>query len=111
MPIKRECLYDECPVEAALDLIGGRWKTMIVALLLDDTLRFNELQRQLKGVTHKVLTTQLRDLETCGIVHREVFAEVPPKVEYSLTKLGVTLRPLIGELRQWGTDYAIARSR
>ena len=108
MPIKRECAYSECPVEAALDMIGGKWKTMIVALLLDQTLRFNELERQLKGVTHRVLSGQLRDLEKCGIVRREVFPEVPPRVEYSLTELGLTLRPLMAELRRWGVDYALA---
>ena len=111
MPIKRECEYDGCPVEAAIDLIGGRWKTMIVALLLEKTLRFNELQRQLKGVTHRVLSAQLRDLEHCGLIGRQVFAEVPPKVEYSITELGTSLRPLIAELRKWGTDFAIAAKK
>ena len=108
MPIKRECGYTECPVEAALDLIGGKWKPMIVALLLDRTLRFNELQRRLTGVTHRVLTAQLRDLEECAIVRREVFPEVPSRVQYSLTELGLTLRPLLGELRRWGEEYALA---
>ncbi len=84
---------------------------MIVALLLEKTLRFNELQRQLKGVTHRVLSAQLRDLEHCGLIGRQVFAEVPPKVEYSITDLGTSLRPLIAELRRWGTDFAIAAKR
>jgi DNA-binding HxlR family transcriptional regulator len=108
MPLKRECLYTDCPVEAALDLIGGKWRTMIVALLLDNPLRFSELRRSLKGITHRVLAAQLRDLEDCGIVRREVFAEVPARVQYSLTDLGLTLRPLLGELRRWGSDYALA---
>lgn len=108
MPLKRECLYTDCPVEAALDLIGGKWRTMIVALLLDRPLRFSELRRSLKGVTHRVLTAQLRDLEECGIVRREVFAEAPLRVQYSLTELGLTLRPLLGELRRWGSHYALA---
>ena len=107
MPTKRDCGYSECPVEAALDMIGGKWKTMIIALLQDRTLRFNELQRRLTGVTHRVLTAQLRDLESNGLVQRTVFAEVPPRVEYSLTELGATLRSLIDELTRWGQHFAI----
>ena len=107
MPIRRKCVYTECPVEAAIDLIGGRWKTMIVALLMGGTLRFKELERRLKGVTHRVLTAQLRDLERCGIVKRMVYPEVPPKVEYALTELGFTLQPLMSELKNWGEKYAI----
>ena len=110
MPIKRECQYSECPVEAALDMIGGKWKSMIIALLMENPLRFNELQRALRTVTHRVLTAQLKDLEACGIVRREAFPEVPPRVEYSLTDLGQTLRPLITELHNWGTVYALTRS-
>ncbi len=107
MPIKRECQYSECPVEAALDLIGGKWKTMIITLLADRTMRFNELQRRLKGVTHRVLSVQLRDLEKCGLIQRTLFPEVPPRVEYSLTQLGGSLRPLLNELRIWGEQYAL----
>lgn len=107
MPIRRECVYTECPVEAALDLIGGRWKTMIIALLMGGTMRFNELERRLKGVTHRVLTAQLRDLERCRLVSREVFPEVPPRVEYSLTETGKSLGPLIDELKNWGEKYAL----
>ena len=110
MPVKRECQYSECPVEAALDLIGGKWKSMVIALLMEKPLRFNELQRALRTVTHRVLTTQLKDLESCGIIHREAFPEVPPRVEYSLTELGRTLRPLMTELRIWGTAYALTRN-
>ena len=109
MPIKRECEYNDCPVEAALDMIGGKWKPMIVAMLMDKTMRFNELQRALKTVTHRVLTAQLKDLEECGLVHREVFPEVPPRVEYSLTELGGTLKPVINELKKWGENYALSR--
>ena len=109
MPIKRECEYTDCPVEAALDMIGGKWKTMIVALLLNKTMRFNELQRSLKTITHRVLTAQLKDLEECGLVHREVFPEVPPRVEYSLTDLGKTLQPVIEQLKSWGERYALLR--
>ena len=111
MPVKRACGYSECPVEAAIDLIGGRWKPMILAHLLGGTVRFNELERRLKGVTHRVLSAQLRDLESTGLVRREMFAEVPPRVEYSLTDLGRTLEPLLGELRRWGESYALAAHR
>lgn len=106
MPIKRECSYSECPVEAALDLIGGKWKTMAIALLMTEPLRFNELQRRLKGVTHRVLSLQLTDLEQTGLVSRRVIPDNPPKVEYSLTERGRALKPLIAELESWGRQYA-----
>ncbi len=109
MPVKRECEYSDCPVEAALDMIGGKWKAMVVALLMEEDLRFNELQRALRTVSNRVLTAQLKDLEEVGLVHREVFPEVPPRVVYSLTELGRTLLPLINELRSWGTEFALAR--
>ncbi len=110
MPIKRQCEYTECPVEAALDLIGGKWKTMIIALLMSGTLRFNELQRRLNGVTHRVLSIQLSDLEETGIVSRHVIPDNPPKVEYSLTELGRTLKPLMAELERWGQEFALSRT-
>lgn len=109
MPIKRECEYTDCPVEAALDLIGGKWKPMIITLLLQEKMRFSELQKALKNVTHRVLTAQLKDLEESGLIHRQVFPEVPPRVEYSLTELGTTLKPLMAELKSWGTDFALQR--
>lgn len=109
MPVKRKCGYTDCPVEAALDLIGGKWKGMIVALLLTAPLRFNELQRRLRRVTHRVLSAQLSDLEESGLVRRTVIPDNPPKVEYSLTELGRTLEPLIEELRRWGGEYALQR--
>ena len=110
MPVKRECHYQKCPVEAALDMIGGKWRTMIVAMLLEEDLRFNELQRRMNGISHKVLTEQLRDLANCGIVHREEVPQVPPKVVYSLTPLGHSLQPLILELRNWGEQFALAHT-
>jgi DNA-binding HxlR family transcriptional regulator len=109
MPVKRKCEYAECPVEAALDLIGGKWKAMVVALLTAGPLRFNELRRRLRGVTHRVLSAQLRDLEKCGLIHRRVIPDTPPKVEYSLTETGHTLKPLMDELRRWGTQYALRK--
>lgn len=94
-----------CPTETALDLIGGKWKGMILFYLYDDTRRFNELMRLIPGITQRMLTKQLRDLEKHDIIHREVYPQVPPKVEYSLTPLGQTLKPVIRGLEQWGIQY------
>ncbi len=101
---------DRCPTETALDLIGGKWKGMILYYLCSGTKRFNELMRLTPGITQRMMTKQLRELESKGIVHREVYPEVPPKVEYSLTKLGKTLEPVIGELEKWG-DYYLHTSK
>ena len=109
MPIKRKCEYSECPVEAALDMIGGKWKPMIIALLMPSPIRFNELRRRLRGVTHRVLSLQLADLEETGLVSRRVIPDNPPKVEYSLTDMGRTLQPLIAELEKWGREFALSR--
>ena len=96
---------DVCPTETALDLIGGKWKGMILSYLYSDTRRFNELMRLIPNITQRMLTKQLRDLEAHGIVHREVYPQVPPKVEYSLTGLGKSLKPIIRELEKWGKSY------
>ncbi len=96
---------DACPTETALDVIGGKWKGMILYYLCSDTRRFNELMRLIPGITQRMLTKQLRDLESNGIVHREVYPQVPPKVEYSLTTTGQTLKPVIKELEKWGKVY------
>ncbi|MEQ8651982.1 MAG: helix-turn-helix domain-containing protein [Kiloniellales bacterium] len=93
-----------CPVEAALEQIAGKWKGLIIFHLLDETLRFNELARRVGSVTQRSLTKQLRELESVGIVHREVYAVVPPKVEYSLTEKGRALRDVIEALRLWGAQ-------
>ncbi len=96
-----------CPVEATLEMIGGKWKGMLVYHLLEGTQRFNALRRAFPGVTQRMLTKQLRELEAVGLVHREVFAEVPPRVEYSLTPRGESLRPVIGALERWGMAHAL----
>src|ERR1700754_4943288 len=99
-----------CPVEATLDLIDGKWKAVILYHLLDDTIRFNELGRRLsRRISQRMLTRQLRELETAGLIHREVYAEVPPRVEYSLTKLGRSLEPVIRSLWSWGNTYLEGR--
>ncbi|MGE5516272.1 MAG: winged helix-turn-helix transcriptional regulator [Bacteroidota bacterium] len=99
-----------CPVEATLDLIGGKWKGVILYHLLDGTHRFGELRRKLPSVTQRMLTKQLRELEQGGVVRRVVHAEVPPRVEYSLTPLGATLRPVVLALKEWGDSYRANRN-
>jgi DNA-binding HxlR family transcriptional regulator len=92
-----------CPVEAAMDLIGGKWKSVILYhLLRDGTLRFSELRRRLTGITQRMLTRQLRELEEDGLVRRTAYAEVPPRVEYDLTDVGQSLEPVIAALKAWG---------
>ena len=92
-----------CPVEAMVEVIGGKWKGVILYHLLDGTKRFNELKRLKPNITQRMLTLQLRELEADGIIHREVYREVPPKVEYSLTELGESLRPMILLMMEWAT--------
>ncbi|MDF5721837.1 MAG: helix-turn-helix domain-containing protein [Rhizonema sp. PD37] len=99
-----DCQYG-CSVEATLDVIGGRWKGVILFHLLEGTKRFNELQRLTKGCTQRMLTLQLRELEKDGVVKRTVYAEVPPKVEYSLTQFGRSLEPILLMMREWGDQY------
>jgi len=94
-----------CPVEVTLDLIGGKWKGVLLYHLLPGTLRFNELRRRLSGITQRMLTRQLRELEDSGLIVRKVYAQVPPKVEYSLSKKGETLTPVIRALERWGEDH------
>ena len=94
-----------CPVEATLELIGGKYKALILWRLSEGKLRFSQLRDKIRGVTPKMLTQQLRELEAQDLIHREVFAMVPPKVEYSLTELGQSLMPLLVAMRDWGTGY------
>lgn len=97
-----------CSVEAAIEAIGGKWKGVILYHLSTDDgqpKRFNELRRLIPSVTQRMLTKQLRELENDGIIHRHVYAEIPPKVEYSLTEFGHTLLPILKELETWGSRY------
>ncbi|HIY31963.1 winged helix-turn-helix transcriptional regulator [Evtepia sp.] len=94
-----------CPVETTLTLIGDKWKVLILRDLLPGTKRFGELKKSIGSVSQKVLTAQLRDMEAKGLVHRQVYAEVPPRVEYSLTDLGKSLRPILDALQAWGEGY------
>ena len=94
-----------CPVETTLMLIGDKWKVLILRDLMPGTKRFGELKKSIGSVSQKVLTAQLRDMEQNGLVHREVFAEVPPRVEYTLTDTGYSLKPILEAMEAWGTDY------
>jgi DNA-binding HxlR family transcriptional regulator len=94
-----------CPVEATVDVLGGKWKAVILYYLFRGPKRFNELRRLLPDVTQRMLTLQLRELELDGIVHREIFKQIPPRVEYSLTEFGVSLGPIIVQMRDWGEVY------
>ena len=94
-----------CPVETTLSLIGDKWKVLILRDLMDGTKRFGELKKSIGFVSQKVLTAQLRDMEENGLVNRTVYAEVPPRVEYSLTEIGHSLKPIIDAMMDWGMDY------
>ena len=96
---------EHCPVEATLELIGGKYKSLILWHLSEGNLRFSELRKGIHGVTPKMLTQQLRELEANELIHREVFPVVPPKVEYSLTKRGYSLMPILVAMRDWGAEY------
>ncbi len=98
--------YENCPIEAALDIIGGKWKGVILNRLQGQTRRFNELKRTIPRITQRMLTTQLRELEKDKLITRKVYPEVPPRVEYSLTAKGDTLKPILTALLQWGQANA-----
>ena len=101
---KKEELPD-CPVATTVSLIGSKWKLLIMRNLLVRPWRFNELQRNLEGISQKVLTDSLRSMEADGIITRTVFPEVPPRVEYALSELGESMRPIIKSMEAWGTEY------
>ena len=101
----KETKAHSCPTEATLAVIGGRWKVPILWNLFAGTCRFGELSRRVGGATQKMLTQQLRELESDGLVHRKVYAEVPPRVEYSATTLGRSLEPVVQSLTEWGEKY------
>lgn len=94
-----------CPVETTLTLIGDKWKVLILRDLISGTKRFGELKKSVGNVSQKVLTAQLRAMEDSGLVNRKVYAEVPPRVEYSLTPLGMSLKPVLDAMKDWGEDY------
>ena len=99
-----------CPVETTLMLIGDKWKVLILRYLMIETKRFGELKKSVGNVTQKVLTAALRDMEEKGLVSRQVYAEVPPRVEYSLTELGRSLKPILDAMWLWGEEYKAKHS-
>lgn len=96
---------NNCPVEVTLQLIGNKWKVLIIRELLEATRRFGELSRGINGISQKMLTQQLRQMERDNLINRKVYAQVPPKVEYSLTREGRSLEPVLEAMSQWGTQY------
>lgn len=96
---------NHCPVEATLELIGGKYKALILWHLSEGKLRFSQLRKLIENATAKMLTQQLRELESQDLIHREVFPIIPPKVEYSLTELGKSLLPILVAMRDWGAGY------
>jgi DNA-binding HxlR family transcriptional regulator len=93
------------PVAVTLRVIGGKWKPLILWVLRDHTLRFGEIKKQITGITQKMLTQQLRELETDGILSRQVFPEVPPRVEYAITEYGKNLEPVLKSMCDWGNNH------
>lgn len=103
--MKKKSELPECPVATTVSLIGSKWKLLIMRNLLKRPWRFNELQKSLDGISQKVLTESLRSMEKDGIIVRKVYDEVPPHVEYALSELGASMRPIIFSMEQWGTSY------
>ena len=102
--VYREKSY-KCGIDLTLAVVGGKWKASILWHLAQETMRFSDLQRQFSDTTRKMLTQQLRELETDGLVHREVYPQVPPKVEYSLTEKGTTIIPILNQMCEWARGY------
>jgi DNA-binding HxlR family transcriptional regulator len=102
--LKKEEL-PECPVATTVSLIGSKWKLLIIRNLLQRPWRFNELKKNLDGISQKVLTDSLRSMEDDGLIVRTVYPEVPPRVEYSLSELGMSLKPILDDMIEWGTRY------
>ena len=100
-----------CPVATTVQLIGSKWKLLILRNLLARPWRFNELRKSLEGISQKVLTDSLRSMEEDGLVTRTVYPEVPPRVEYSLSSLGESMRPIIQAMEQWGAQYKASKAR
>lgn len=106
--IENKFVFDEnsCPVTATMQVLGGKWKAILInAICLTSPARFGELKRSVKGITQSMLTQQLRELEDDGIISRKIYAEIPPRVEYTLTEFGMTLAPILLAMAQWGEEY------
>jgi DNA-binding HxlR family transcriptional regulator len=110
MEQERHAIREKCGVETTIAVVGGKWKPMILYALLSGPRRFGELSRLIPEITQRMLTLQLRELEEDGVIAREVYKQVPPKVEYSLTPLGLTIEPILSFMQQWGEQYANTRA-
>lgn len=95
----------KCPIDTTLKMLGCRWKVLIIKELLGGTKRFGELKKSVTGITQKVLTSKLREMEELGLLERKIYPQIPPKVEYTLTDIGYSLRPVLESLKEWGKDY------
>lgn len=107
---KKKIIFDEnsCPVTATMKVLGGKWKSILInAIYFTSPARFGELKRSVVGITQSMLTTQLRELEEDGIITRKIYAEIPPRVEYTLTEFGLTLSPIIQSMAEWGKQYRL----
>lgn len=102
---KNKPTRSKCPITGTLNLIGGKWSLPIIYVLMDGTHRFKELQRSVEGINTRMLVKELKQLEEAGVILREIFAEVPPRVEYSLTPKGRALRNILDEMKSWGRKY------
>ena len=110
--IEKIIIFDEhsCPVTATMQVLGGKWKSILInAIYLTAPARFGELKRSVKGITQSMLTQQLRELEEDGIISRKIYAEIPPRVEYTLTEFGLTLSPIMLSMAKWGAEYRIKK--
>jgi len=111
---KKNFIFDEnnCPVTATMKVLGGKWKPILInAIYFTAPARFGELKRSVAGITQSMLTQQLRELEDDGIISRKIYAEIPPKVEYTLTEFGLTLSPVIQTLAEWGKKYKLNKQK
>lgn len=107
---KEKIVFDEnsCPVTATMQVLGGKWKSILInAIYLTSPARFGELKRSVKGITQSMLTQQLRELEDDGIISRKIYAEIPPRVEYTLTDFGLSLSPIMLAMAEWGKQYRL----
>lgn len=110
----KNLIFDEksCPVTATMHVIGGKWKAILInAIYHTSPARFGELKRSVTGITQSMLTSQLRELEEDGIISRKIYAEIPPRVEYTLTEFGLTLAPIMVAMAAWGNEYRIKRQK
>ncbi len=102
-------VYETCPVSATMKIIGGKWKPILLYLIAHDINRFGEMMREIKGISKKMLSDQLRELERDGMIHRKIYAQIPPKVEYSLSELGQSIKPITKMMCKWGLENVLAK--